>query len=182
LGISAAEGILISEMNLSRILHWQYCSELITLAAGVSLIVLSACTSPLARVELVNGETGEVVWESPANIGQHVELAYEHSLYRAPQIEVYRLSYDGLVLDRMAFGSYDAVMYYDPDPATLPHHDGTYWQLPMPEERRIPPAPFRVGFTTNHRLRCGSHEVDVATVIPAGGLAILRAPVKFFPR
>ena len=149
--------------------------KLLATLAGLSLWALTFSAQggiAGARLELLDGRSGKVVWSTPLHTGQTVVLGYMHSLYGVPQREIYQVGSDGLRLHEMVFGSYDAAAYYNPDPTPPAWFEDGVWHLRG--MTAMPPAPFRVGYETGHFIEVGTTRTPVAPHVPSGELALLR--------
>ena len=142
------------------------------LAVGLPTAALPA---PCTRLALVDSAADRVVWSAPLEHGEEVVLGYTHSLHGVPQRETFVVESSGhLRLREVAFGSFDAAAYYDADPVPPPRHENGIWRLDVSPERQIPPAPFRVGYKTEHFVETESRRIRIADHIAPGSLALLR--------
>lgn len=82
--------------------------------------LLSAITAaylflPVTRVQLnLAGADRERSVSLAVAPGGKIAIGFEHSLYKVEQIEAYSVRENGLLLESVYFGSFDALNYYDP--------------------------------------------------------------------
>jgi len=103
-------------------------------------------------IDILKEEEREEVLRVKVKEGSTLSLAFTHSLYHTPQIEIYTVLAESLLLHEIRFGNLEAAGYYDPNPRGDLYREGNFWKLKLSDPIHFPAVRIRIPYTGPLRL------------------------------
>jgi len=106
----------------------------------------------LVAIDILKEEEREEVLQVKVKEGSTLSLAFTHSLYHTPQIEIYTVLAESLLLREIHFGNLEAVGYYDPYPRGDLHLEGNLWKFKLSDPIPVQIVRMRIPYTVPLRI------------------------------
>ncbi len=144
-----------------------------------SLIAYTGCLpygreGTLVGIDILKEGEREEVLQVKTKEGSTLSLAFIHSLYHTPQIEIYTVLAEGLILREVHFGNLEAVDYYDPNPRGDLHPEGNLWKLKLSCPIHFQTVRMRIPYTGPLRLTIDGSTHWVPREKDQGALLIIK--------
>jgi len=122
-----------------------------------SLTALKGCSfhgreGTLVAIDIFREKGGEEALRMKAREGSTLGLTFIHSIYHTPQIEIYTVLADCLLLREVHFGNLEAMGYYDPHPRGNLCREGNLWKLRLSSPICFQTVKMRIPYTAPLRL------------------------------
>jgi hypothetical protein len=141
-------------------------------AYKVCLLYGRECT--LVAPDILKEEEREEVLQVKVKEGSTLSLAFIHSLYHTPQIEIYTVLAESLFLREIHFGNLEAAGYYDPNPRGDLYLEGNLWKLKLSYPIPFQAVRMRIPYTGPLRLTIDGSTPWVSQEKDRGALLIIK--------
>jgi len=103
-------------------------------------------------IDILKEDEREEVLQVKVKEGSTLSLTFIHSMYCTPQIEIYTVLAESLLLREIYFGNLEATGYYDANPRGDLYREGNLWKLKLSCPIHFQAVRMRIPYTGPLRL------------------------------